>query len=133
MCLIYFSSCVDLVRKLNIFVLEETKVEACFVKCQFIIFFLAYSSKIITLMYWIRNPPIDRDYQDDFLINVDAMTVAWVFVPFVFLLIMQIRSFSKMKEEKTQLLLEVEQNAELTHPTDRLTNLKLNKSYAENT
>lgn len=55
--LIYFSTIVDLIRKLRIFVLEETKLEGRLIHVQFLIFFVAYGSKIFTLMYWIRNPP----------------------------------------------------------------------------
>ena len=60
LCLIYFSTCVDLYRKLRIFVLEETKVESRLVQLQFVVFFVAYGSKVCTLMYWIKNPPTER-------------------------------------------------------------------------
>ena len=57
LCLIYFSTIVDLIRKLRIFVLEQTKMEGILIRVQFIIFFIAYGSKVITIMYWIKNPP----------------------------------------------------------------------------
>ena len=62
LCLIYFSTCVDLYRKLRIFVLEETKKESHLIVLQFVIFFLAYGSKIIVLMLWIGNPPSEHEY-----------------------------------------------------------------------
>ena len=57
LCLIYFTTIVELIRKLRIFVLEETKLEARLLSVQFCIFLFAYGSKVITLVYWIKNPP----------------------------------------------------------------------------
>lgn len=79
LCLIYFSTIVDLIRKLRIFVLEETKLEANLVRVQFFIFFVAYGSKVVTLMYWVKNPPHHGDNGENsaaiegFLINTDVM------------------------------------------------------------
>jgi len=120
MCLIYFSTCVELYRKLSIFVLEETKKEARLVQLQFLIFFLAYGSKIIVLMCWIKNPPEDRDYYESFLINTDIMALVWTILPVSFLLGMQIRSFRKMSLAKTQFISGVEDFKELDHPDCRL-------------
>ena len=100
LCVIYFSTCVDLYRKLRIFVLEETKKESRLIVLQFVIFFLAYGSKIIVLMYWAKNPPSNRKYYESFLINTDLYAFVWVVLPVCFLLIMQLRSFRKMKLEK---------------------------------
>ena len=105
LCLIYFSTIVDLIRKLRIFVLEEAKLEAWFVKIQFIIFFLAYGSKVITLLYWIKNPPHERADIYGFLINSDVMTILWILIPISFLLLMDVRSLRNMKEEKDLLKL----------------------------
>ena len=118
LCLIYFSTIVDLIRKLRIFVLEETKKEARLVRVQFIIFLVAYGSKVITLMVWIKNPPLDRTDIQGFLINVDVMEIVWVFLPCSFVFCMQIRSFRKMREEKLQLLLEVHDQQNIEHPED---------------
>ena len=57
LCLIFFCTIVELIRKLRIFVLEETKTEARLLSVQFCIFLLAYGSKVITLAYWIKHPP----------------------------------------------------------------------------
>ena len=57
LCLPFFATIVELIRKLRIFVLEETKLEARLLSVQFCVFLLAYGSKVITLVYWIRNPP----------------------------------------------------------------------------
>ena len=76
LCLIYFTTIVELIRKLRIFVLEETKLEARLLSVQFCIFLLAYGSKVITLVYWIRNPPQQRNDIDRFLMNTDVMTPA---------------------------------------------------------
>lgn len=105
LCLIYFSTIVDLIRKLRIFVLEEAKLEAWFVRIQFLIFFFAYGSKVVTLLYWIRNPPHEREDIYGFLINSDVMTLFWIMIPISFLLFMDIRSFKRMKEEKDLLKL----------------------------
>ena len=102
---IYFSTIVDLIRKLRIFVLEETKLEGRLIRVQFLIFFVAYGSKVITLMYWIKNPPQDRQRLEGFLINTDVMSFVWMVIPITFVLWMQTRSFIKMREEKIQLLL----------------------------
>ena len=88
LCLIYFSTCVDLYRKLRIFVLDETKVESRLVQLQFIIFFVAYGSKVCTLMYWIKNPPEERSGMESFLINNDVMQLLWIVMPVFFLLSM---------------------------------------------
>lgn len=73
LCLIFFCTIVELIRKLRIFVLAETKMEARLLSVQFCIFLIAYGSKVITLLYWIRNPPNNRDDLAGFLINVDIM------------------------------------------------------------
>ena len=104
--LIYFSTIVDLIRKLRIFLLEETKLEGRLIRIQFLIFFIAYGSKIITLMVWIKKPLSERKDIEGFLINTDVMSAIWVFVPITFVLWMQTRSFIKMRAEKIQLLLE---------------------------
>ena len=96
----------DLIRKLRIFLLEETKLEGRLIRIQFLIFFIAYGSKIITLMVWIKRPLKDRKDQLGFLINTDAMSVIWVMIPITFVLWMQTRSFIKMRAEKIQLLLD---------------------------
>lgn len=57
LCLIFFATIVELIRKLKIFVLEETKLEARLLSVQFAIFLIAYGSKVITIIYWIRKPP----------------------------------------------------------------------------
>lgn len=57
LCLIFFCTIVELIRKLRIFVLEETKLEARLLSVQFCIFLLAYGSKFVTLIFWIRHPP----------------------------------------------------------------------------
>ena len=54
--LIYFSTIIDLIRKLRIFVLRETKLEGRLVRIQFLIFFVAYGSKLITICVWIKRP-----------------------------------------------------------------------------
>ena len=105
LCLIFFCTIVDLIRKLRIFVLEETKLEARLLSVQFCIFLLAYGSKVITLLYWIRNPPQDRDDLNGFLINTDVMCMLWITVPITFVLWMQTRSFYKMKKEQIRQLL----------------------------
>ena len=102
---IYFSTIVDLIRKLRIFVLEETKLEGRLIRIQFLIFFIAYGSKIITLLVWIRRPLIERKDIEGFLINTDVMSLVWVIIPITFVLWMQTRSFIKMRAEKIQLLL----------------------------
>ena len=99
LCLIYFSTCMDLLRKLRVFVLEETKKEARLVTLQFIIFFIAYGSKVITLLYWVKNPPHERKDVAHFLLNVDVMTIIWVLIPVIFVLWMQTRTFIKMQQE----------------------------------
>lgn len=108
LCLIYFSTIVDLLRKLRIFVLEEAKLEAWFVRVQFCIFFLAYGSKVITEMYWIKNPPHERKDVLGFLLNTDVMELVWILFPITFLLAMDIRSFRKMRKEKNLLNLVTE-------------------------
>ena len=123
LCLIYFSTIVDLIRKLRIFVLEETKLEANLVRVQFAIFFVAYGSKVITLLYWVKNPPHERKYIEGFLINTDVMSLIWIMVPITFVLWMQMRSFAKMKQEKIELLLGADK---LDCPDDPT--LNLNKS-----
>eukprot|EP00354_Favella_ehrenbergii_P006191 CAMPEP_0170455168 /NCGR_PEP_ID=MMETSP0123-20130129/3205_1 /TAXON_ID=182087 /ORGANISM="Favella ehrenbergii, Strain Fehren 1" /LENGTH=201 /DNA_ID=CAMNT_0010718181 /DNA_START=239 /DNA_END=844 /DNA_ORIENTATION=- len=125
LCLIYFSTCVDLYRKLRIFVLEETKVESRLVQLQFLIFFIAYGSKVVTLMYWIKNPPEERHQMESFLINSDLMNIVWIVLPVLFLLCMQIRSFRKMKLEMTQFLTGVEENEALDHPEEQQQKQKL--------
>ena len=106
LCLIYFSTIVDLLRKLNIFVLEETKLEAWYVRLQFIILFIAYTSKVITEMYWIRNPPHERsDDIDSFLMNTDVMQLLWILIPITFLMSMDVRTFRKMRKEMSLLKL----------------------------
>ena len=129
LCLIYFSTSVELLRKLRIFVLEETLKEARLVQLQFFIFFIAYTSKILTLMYWIKNPPHDRSNLEGFLINTNVMGVIWVMIPVLFLMCMQIRSFKKMKDEKMQLLVGVEADESIIHP-DGTRNGQLNKTDA---
>ena len=57
LCLIFFATIVELIRKLRIFVLEETKLEARLLGIQFILFLFAYGSKVITLAFWIKHPP----------------------------------------------------------------------------
>ena len=104
--LIYFSTIVDLIRKLRIFLLEETKLEGRLIRIQFLIFFIAYGSKIITLMVWIKRPLYERRDVEGFLINTDVMSVIWVTIPITFVLWMQTRSFIKMRAEKIQLLLD---------------------------
>ena len=86
LCLIFFCTIVELIRKLRIFVLEETKLEARLLSMQFCIFLLAYGSKLITLVYWIRNSPQSRTDVPGFLINTDVMSLVWVVVPFTFVL-----------------------------------------------
>ena len=103
LCLLYFSTCVDLLRKLRVFVLEDIKREARLVRTQFLIFFVAYGSKVITLCYWIKNPPHERNYVESFLINTDVMAFIWFIIPISFVLWMQTRSFIKMREEKREL------------------------------
>jgi hypothetical protein len=88
LCLVYFSTCIELLRKLRIFVLEETLKEARLVQLQFLIFFVAYTSKICTLCYWIKYPPHTRNYVEAFLINTDVMGVIWVMIPVMFLMCM---------------------------------------------
>jgi hypothetical protein len=116
LCLIYFSTIVDLLRKLSIFVLEEAKLEAWFVRIQFFIFFIAYGSKVITLLYWIKNPPHERHDTYGFLINSDVMSLLWILIPISFLLFMDVRSFSKMREEKVLLNLIKENNGTCHSP-----------------
>lgn len=108
LCLIYFSTIVDLLRKLRIFVLEEAKLEAWFVRLQFCIFFIAYGSKVITEMYWMRNPPHERKDVIGFLLNTDAMQLVWILIPITFLMAMDVRSFGKMRKEKNLLNLVTE-------------------------
>ena len=98
--LIYFSTIVDLIRKLRIFVLQETKLEGRLIRVQFLIFFVAYGSKVITILVWIRKPLDERKDLESFLINTDIMAIFWVVIPITFVLWMQTRSFIKMKEEK---------------------------------
>ena len=98
--LIYFSTIVDLIRKLRIFVLQETKLEGRLIRVQFLIFFVAYGSKVITILVWIRKPLDERKDLESFLINTDIMAIVWVVIPITFVLWMQTRSFIKMKEEK---------------------------------
>ena len=86
LCLIYFTTIVELIRKLRIFVLEETKLEARLLSVQFCIFLLAYGSKVITLVYWIRNPPQQRNDIDRFLMNTDVMQLLWIVIPITFVL-----------------------------------------------
>ena len=97
LCLIFFCTIVELIRKLRIFVLEETKTEARLLSVQFCIFLLAYGSKVITLAYWIKHPPQQRDDIDIFLINTDVMCMLWIVIPITFVLWMQTRSFYKMR------------------------------------
>ena len=110
LCLIFFATIVELIRKLRIFVLEETKLEARLLSVQFCIFLLAYGSKVITLVYWIRNPPQQRDDIDRFLINTDIMQLLWIVIPISFIFWMQTRSFYKMRVEKRneKLMLDIE-------------------------
>ena len=110
LCLIFFATIVELIRKLRIFVLEETKLEARLLSVQFCIFLLAYGSKVITLVYWIRNPPQQRDDIDRFLINTDVMQLLWIVIPISFIFWMQTRSFYKMRVEKRneKLMLDIE-------------------------
>ena len=107
--LIYFSTIVDLIRKLRIFLLEETKLEGRLIRIQFLIFFIAYGSKIITMMVWIKRPLYERRDVEGFLITTDVMSVVWVTIPITFVLWMQTRSFIKMRAEKIQLLLDCKQ------------------------
>lgn len=100
LCLIYFSTIVELLRKLRIFVLEQSKREACLCKTQAIIFFVAYGSKVATLLYYIHDPPSERKRAEKFLINSDILTLIWIFVPVVFVLCMQVRSYRQMKDEQ---------------------------------
>ena len=99
LCVIYFSTQMDLLRKLRLFVLEETKKEARLVNVQFIIFFIAYGTKVVTLLYWVKNPPHERKNVSNFLLNDDAMSVIWVLIPVAFLLWMQARTFRKIRDE----------------------------------
>ena len=97
LCLIFFATIVELIRKLRIFVLEETKLEARLLGVQFILFLFAYGSKVITLAFWIKHPPQKRDDLDRFLINTDVMCLLWIVIPITFVLWMQTRSFFKMR------------------------------------
>ena len=108
LCLVYFTTIVELLRRLRIFVLDESKQEARLIRLQFWIFLAAYGSKVITLMYWIKNPPKQKRDVESFLIVTDAMQFIWIFVPTLFLLLMQIRTFMRMKEEKLELLAKIE-------------------------
>ena len=110
LCLIYFTTIVELIRKLRIFVLEETKLEARLLSVQFCIFLLAYGSKVITLVYWIRNPPQQRNDIDRFLMNTDVMQLLWIVIPITFVLWMQTRAFYKMRCEKInqKLMMDIE-------------------------
>ena len=73
LCLIYFSTIVELLRKLQIFVLAQAKIEAILIRVQFIVFFVAYGSKVATLLYWMKNPPSERIDDDHFLVNQDIL------------------------------------------------------------
>ena len=88
LCVIYFSTIVDLIRKLRIFVLEETKLEANLIRLQFFIFFLAYGSKVIATLFWIKKPPYKQD--DDafigYMINNDILSFFWTILPFAFVM-----------------------------------------------
>ena len=110
LCLIFFATIIELIRKLRIFVLDETKLEARLLSVQFCIFLLAYGSKVITLVYWIRNPPQKRNDIDSFLLNTDVMQLLWIVIPITFVLWMQTRSFYKMRCEliNKKLLLDIE-------------------------
>ena len=110
LCLIYFTTIVELIRKLRIFVLEETKLEARLLSVQFCIFLFAYGSKVITLVYWIKNPPQHRNDIDRFLINTDVMQLLWIVIPITFVLWMQTRSFYKMRCEmiNQKLMMDIE-------------------------
>ena len=60
---------------------------------------------------------------------MDVMEIVWVIIPITFLLCMQVRSFKKMQDEKTQLLVDVEQTPDLVHPDDHAKkNAQLNRS-----
>ena len=59
-------------------------------------------------MVWIKNPLNERKHLEGFLITNDVMSFIWVVIPISFVLWMQTRSFIKMKEEKIQLLLNVD-------------------------
>ena len=133
LCLIYFSVTVELYRKLRIFVLDETKKEARLVQLQFLIFFVAYGSKVIVLLCWIQNPPEDRTDYETFLINTDLMALLWTILPASFLLGMQIRSFRKMELTKTQFLHGVEENTELEHPETKKEREIANNSFKSHT
>ena len=100
LCLIYFSTIVELLRKLRIFVLEQSKREARLCRTQAVIFFIAYGSKVGTLLFWIHDPPQDRSRSEQFLINSDIMTLIWIVVPVIFILCMQIRSYKQMRAEQ---------------------------------
>ncbi len=127
LCLVYFSTCIELLRKLRIFVLEETLKETRLVQFQFLIFFVAYTSKIITLCYWIKYPPHSRYNVEGFLINTEVMGIVWVMIPVMFLLCMHARAFGKMRDEKMQLLMNVETDKSIAHPDDQAEG-DLNKS-----
>ena len=118
LCLIYFSTIVDLIRKLRIFVLEQTKLEGILIKIQFIIFFIAYGSKVICILYWIKNPPKSQYELERFLVNSDLMSLVWIFVPILFVLWMQTRSFKLMTQEKLQLLLNADKQLNLSKHDD---------------
>jgi len=98
--LIYFSTIIDLIRKLRIFLLQETKLEGRLIRIQFLIFVIAYGSKLILLCVWIKKPLNERKDLEGFFINTDIMSFVWVVIPFTFVLFMQKRSFIKMREEK---------------------------------
>jgi len=71
---------------------------------------------VVTLLYWIRNPPHERKDIYGFLINSDVMALLWILIPISFLLFMDVRSFSKMREEKYLLDLVKENNGTCHSP-----------------
>ena len=102
-------------------------MEGHLVKVQFIIFFIAYGSKVITLLYWIKNPPNTTRDLERFLVNSDLMSLVWIFVPILFVLWMQTRSFKLMQEEKLQLLLNADKQLNLSKHDDDV--LLINRSH----
>ena len=126
---IYFTTIIDLLKKLKIFVLDETKAEAWYIRLQFLIFLVAYGTKIIALLYWWQNPPDKTANEEinDFLIKIDVMDLVWNMIPCSFLLWMQLRSFRKMSEEKEMLKI-VQENPEATDDLATGGPTKLNSS-----